>query len=610
MSGWKTWICAAILAAMLAPSCPVFAGVQTTTNGEAVSGALPVDVSMVQETEQHVPETGSQVQGDVQFLDISGHWAADVIQKYAANGYINGYPDGTFRPEDGVSAAEFCRIVSAIKGINYRVTTGNWSMPYIRIMMDEGVIGRNDFTDYDAKMTREQVAKAVLPLMTGEYYPKDMSVFAQYIADIGDADDSYREFVLKTYVSGVLSGYEDGAWGPKKGVTRAELLSILERVYNKDMRVIPDVLGNAADAAETSYYYSAAVQVRNTTNANTMQYRLYGSDAVYLEEDDAATGLKIANEIQGAQGFAMLLRYDVSELKERRSALDKLVLDVTWLKNGSKAHELGLWYYTYDTDKTDWNNPIYYRNVNNSAVAGDDKAGYNSVISNIKGILPTWGNASMAVPNEEKTAPIAKAARNDEGKFLIDLTAEIDAVLSHANENNMVEFVLTSVNYDGYLLDEDKPQIYIAGEKAPKLNAEYNTAGELEYGDISIDLTPADAVLNGGMLIIEETDGIENIAYFVEGQEILFNFEAPVEGDYLMKINSSASTSAGGIAKFTVNGTENDVEFPYGEGWSIYKYSDVMTVHLNKGANTLRITDVQLNATYLINIRNVVFELQ
>ncbi len=436
-----------------------------------------------EETESSSSSTADSQTNDVSFTDISGHWAEKTIREYASRGILNGYEDGTFRPDNGVSVAEFCKIVSAIKGVNYKISEGNWALPYIREMLAKGIIERTDFVDYNKKMTREEVAKASLAQMSGEYYPKNLEQFQQYIADFDAVSQSHEEFVLKTYISGVLAGYEDGTWKPQQGVTRAEILSVLDRVYNKDMREIPDALSNmSSESPNQYYYYSAAVQVRKNTSPNAMQYRLYGSDAQYMEEDDAATGLKMSNEIQGAQGFAMVVRYDLSKVKEykEQGKLKKLYVDAKWLKNGSKEHELGLWYYTKTVDKTDWNNVLYMKNVNNSAVAGDDTSGYNSIISNIEAQLPTWGNNSMAVPNSDKTKPIAKSTRDDNGNYMFDITDIADDVLANASESGMIEFIITSVNYDGINVDDDKPQIYIAGENAPKLNAEYDIEGGIE----------------------------------------------------------------------------------------------------------------------------------
>lgn len=48
------------------------------------------------------------------FSDISGHWAEDVIMKYSETGAINGYPDGTFRPDSLVTRAEAAKIIVGV----------------------------------------------------------------------------------------------------------------------------------------------------------------------------------------------------------------------------------------------------------------------------------------------------------------------------------------------------------------------------------------------------------------------------------------------------------------------------------------------------------------
>ena len=51
------------------------------------------------------------------FSDTTEHWAKETVETYAGNGYINGYPDGTFKPDEGVSVAEFCRIAENKKTV-------------------------------------------------------------------------------------------------------------------------------------------------------------------------------------------------------------------------------------------------------------------------------------------------------------------------------------------------------------------------------------------------------------------------------------------------------------------------------------------------------------
>jgi uncharacterized repeat protein (TIGR01451 family) len=46
------------------------------------------------------------------FTDISNHWAVRVINSSFAKGWISGYPDGTFRPEQSITRAEVVTVVN------------------------------------------------------------------------------------------------------------------------------------------------------------------------------------------------------------------------------------------------------------------------------------------------------------------------------------------------------------------------------------------------------------------------------------------------------------------------------------------------------------------
>ncbi|HIX93784.1 MAG TPA: S-layer homology domain-containing protein [Firmicutes bacterium] len=51
------------------------------------------------------------------FTDIAGHWAEDTITRWADVGIVNGYPDGTFRPDEFITRAELAKIVTLAFGL-------------------------------------------------------------------------------------------------------------------------------------------------------------------------------------------------------------------------------------------------------------------------------------------------------------------------------------------------------------------------------------------------------------------------------------------------------------------------------------------------------------
>lgn len=48
------------------------------------------------------------------FIDISGHWAEEAINQAYANNRINGYEDGTFRPDNKITRAEAVKILNSV----------------------------------------------------------------------------------------------------------------------------------------------------------------------------------------------------------------------------------------------------------------------------------------------------------------------------------------------------------------------------------------------------------------------------------------------------------------------------------------------------------------
>lgn len=59
--------------------------------------------------------TGEQG-GEVTFSDISGHWAESAIRAAAAQGWVKGMSDGTFRPDDSITRAEVMAMLCRMLG--------------------------------------------------------------------------------------------------------------------------------------------------------------------------------------------------------------------------------------------------------------------------------------------------------------------------------------------------------------------------------------------------------------------------------------------------------------------------------------------------------------
>lgn len=102
--------------------------------------------------------------------DISGHWAESQISLMGDKGYIGGYPDNTFRPNKEITRAEFVAIVNNVFGYKNKkeiqlkdVKPEAWYYESIAIGINEGYIaGYPDGTFRPNKAVSREEAAAVI----------------------------------------------------------------------------------------------------------------------------------------------------------------------------------------------------------------------------------------------------------------------------------------------------------------------------------------------------------------------------------------------------------------------------------------------------------------
>ncbi|MBW4495546.1 MAG: S-layer homology domain-containing protein [Oscillatoria princeps RMCB-10] len=58
-----------------------------------------------------LPQPAPEIAQGIIFPDVTGHWAQSFIQALAARDIIRGFPDGTFRPDEPVTRAQFAAMV-------------------------------------------------------------------------------------------------------------------------------------------------------------------------------------------------------------------------------------------------------------------------------------------------------------------------------------------------------------------------------------------------------------------------------------------------------------------------------------------------------------------
>lgn len=198
---------------------------------------------------------------EIQFSDVKKtDWFYPTVSKLVEKGYIGGYPDGTFKPQNNIRVSEFTKIL--ISAIGYQVDVskgGYWAEGYINKAKELGIIKDGEFNDYERYITRGEMARMTVRAGTDSSIkeqgisldvPENYKEYSSLITDYSTLDPNSQDTALKIFTSGIISGFPDGTIGFNKNATRAEACAILMRFLEKDQRRIPQL---PADFSNTLY---------------------------------------------------------------------------------------------------------------------------------------------------------------------------------------------------------------------------------------------------------------------------------------------------------------------------------------------------------------------
>ncbi|MGA7732099.1 MAG: S-layer homology domain-containing protein [Chloroflexia bacterium] len=162
------------------------------------------------------------------------HWADGPVQYLYDKGVISGYGDGSFRPNETVTRAQFAKmLVGAMEWELVMpqtptfsdVPADSWAYSYIETAYAHGVIsGYADSTFRPgAPVTRAQVAKMVY---ISRAWSLDAGAETVNFNDVQQGD-WYYTYAMAAGASEIMAGYEDHTFRPNAPATRGQVAKIL-----------------------------------------------------------------------------------------------------------------------------------------------------------------------------------------------------------------------------------------------------------------------------------------------------------------------------------------------------------------------------------------------
>lgn len=172
------------------------------------------------------------------YKDTANSWAKDSITYLAARNIISGVGNGNFAPNEGVTRAQFARMLAGILGVDASNLTGSrfsdvsvqkWYAPYVEWAAENDIVagkGNGKF-EPDAPETREQMAVMITNFARTAKYTLPGKTGTSNFADQEQISSWAVEAVAAVKTAGIISGKPGNKFDPQAYATRAEAASML-----------------------------------------------------------------------------------------------------------------------------------------------------------------------------------------------------------------------------------------------------------------------------------------------------------------------------------------------------------------------------------------------
>lgn len=166
--------------------------------------------------------------------DLKGHWAEAAMNLWVGRDIVKGYPDGTVKPDGYITRAEYAALINRTFGLAKASSSAfsdvkgdDWFAADIAKAVAAGYMeGYPDGTvKPNGNITRQEAA-LILARLTGLERTGERYDFTDYAS----IPEWSRWAVVAVAKAGLMTGYPDGSFGPTAKITRAETVTALDRL--------------------------------------------------------------------------------------------------------------------------------------------------------------------------------------------------------------------------------------------------------------------------------------------------------------------------------------------------------------------------------------------
>jgi hypothetical protein len=191
------------------------------------------------------------VLSELKDIKESDWFTENVALLYGMN-IVQGDGLGNFLPNKEVTGSEYLKmVVVALDNKTYTAAAGQqWDKPYIDRALELGLVKAGEISDYRKPLNRYNMAKIIVRACDESFSNYEM--YQSSISDYSKIPAEFKEYVLKAYSKGIITGYPDGTFGGTNTMKRSEATAVIARLIDPTQRKAPKLANDLLSVPLTS----------------------------------------------------------------------------------------------------------------------------------------------------------------------------------------------------------------------------------------------------------------------------------------------------------------------------------------------------------------------
>jgi|GEM_PF-3049589 len=212
------------------------------------------------------------------FHDVNSNAWFKVDLEYCVNKeLINGYSDGSFKPDKEISKAEFITVV--IASVFEKEENGPtlwYSQSYNKALKHNLIDVAFYQSDANAPISREEMAVVISKVLEISDVTLDESKSNEGIEDYNAITKENQTAVMNTYKSGIISGFPDGTFRPNETLKRSQLSKVTALMHKLDRKAYNmPAYGEVIDSVEKETVYEKVSDTVEIVEGITFDQKLF-----------------------------------------------------------------------------------------------------------------------------------------------------------------------------------------------------------------------------------------------------------------------------------------------------------------------------------------------